>query len=40
MQASFKLDEEQEYQYQMEMPQVPQPAELLDVNDILRLQLG
>ena len=39
MQASFKLDEEQEYQYQMEMPQVQGPEAYLEMNEILRLQL-
>ena len=40
MQSSFKVDEEQEYQFQMEMPQVQGPETLLAVNEILRLYLG
>ena len=39
MQASFKIDEQQEYQYQMEMPQVQGPDHYLEMNEILRLQL-
>ncbi|KAK3578954.1 hypothetical protein CHS0354_034743 [Potamilus streckersoni] len=39
MQASFKLDETQVYKYQMQMPKVTGPEDLMDTTEVMQMQL-
>ena len=39
MQTSFKIDEQQDYHYQMEMPEVAGPENFKEYGDLLRARL-
>lgn len=39
MQTSFKLEEKQDYHYQMEMPQVEGPENFMEFDELLRARL-